>query len=98
MPSDAEYLERTSHEHKQIESPDVAKTPWHLSARPFNRRSRKGQLPALEIGRAGGLFFTPIWAINIEARTEEDLLEAAHIVSGARFWKLSDPYSIRQPS
>jgi hypothetical protein len=37
-------------------------------------------------------------AINIEARTEEDLLEAAHIVSGARFLKLSDPYSIRQPS
>ncbi|HLK08302.1 MAG TPA: hypothetical protein VKV30_10180 [Candidatus Angelobacter sp.] len=37
-------------------------------------------------------------AINIEARTEEDLLEAAHIVSGARFLKVSDPYSIRQPS
>jgi hypothetical protein len=37
-------------------------------------------------------------AINIEARTEEDLVEAAHIVSGARFLKSSDPYSIRQPS
>jgi hypothetical protein len=37
-------------------------------------------------------------AIYIEARTEEDLLEAAHIVSAARFLKLSDPYSIRQPS
>ncbi|HEY2391378.1 MAG TPA: hypothetical protein VGK22_09400 [Candidatus Angelobacter sp.] len=37
-------------------------------------------------------------AINIEARTEEDLLEAARIVSGARFLKLSDPYSTRQPS
>ena len=36
--------------------------------------------------------------INIEARTEEDLLEAARIVSGARFLKLSDPYSNRQPS
>lgn len=37
-------------------------------------------------------------AIDIEARTEEDLLEAARIVSGARFLKLSDPYSTRQPS
>lgn len=32
------------------------------------------------------------------SRTEEDPLEAAHIVSGARFLKLSDPYPIRQPS
>lgn len=37
-------------------------------------------------------------AINIEARTEEDLVEVAHIVSGARFLRLSDPYSTRQPS
>lgn len=37
-------------------------------------------------------------AINIEARTEEDLLEVAHIVGGARFLKSSAPYSIRQPS
>jgi hypothetical protein len=37
-------------------------------------------------------------AINIEARTEEDLLEAAHMVSGARFLKLSNPYPIRQPA
>jgi hypothetical protein len=36
--------------------------------------------------------------INIKARTEEDLLEAARIISGARFFKLSNPYSIRQPS
>jgi len=37
-------------------------------------------------------------AINIEARTEEDLVEAARIVSGARFLKSSDSHSIRQPS
>lgn len=44
------------------------------------------------------LFSNADLAINIEARTEEDMLEAAHIVSGAQFFKVSDPYSIRQPS
>jgi hypothetical protein len=44
------------------------------------------------------LFSNADLAINIEACTEEDLLEAAHIVSGAQFLKVSDPYSIRQPS
>jgi hypothetical protein len=44
------------------------------------------------------LFSNADLAINIEARTEEDLLEAAHIVSGAQFLKVSDPYSTRQPS
>lgn len=44
------------------------------------------------------LFSNADLAINIEARTEEDLLEAAHIVSEARFLKVSDPYSTHQPS
>lgn len=36
--------------------------------------------------------------VSIEGRTEDELNEAAHILSGAQFIKTSDPYTIRQSS